>query len=78
MEKRHSVTRPEEETYPLWIFHPHEPIRRDWDIFLGLIMIYLVVDIPIKICFEVNLPLSHPWSRAELVVDCLFFSRYNF
>jgi len=60
------------EEYPLWIFHPHESIRLRWDILIAIVMFYLLLDIPLKICFEVDLPLSHPWSQAELAVDYLF------
>jgi len=62
-----------QELFPLWIFHPYEPIRLKWDVFITCIMIYILVTIPIQLCFEINLPLSHPWSRVELAVNILFF-----
>jgi len=35
-------------------------------------MIYLLIDIPLKISFSVELPINHPWTQAELAVDYLF------
>jgi len=58
--------------YPLWIFHPDEPIRVGWDIWITLIMVYLLFNIPIQLCFRLELELNSPWSRFDLMVDVFF------
>lgn len=59
--------------YSLWIFHPLEPIRLQWDGFMTLVMIYVVIELPIIICFDINVPPNSPWSIVDLVVDFIFF-----
>jgi len=59
--------------YPLWIFHPHEMIRVRWDMFMMVILAYLVFDIPLKICFEIELPLNDPWAAFDEVVNITFW-----
>jgi len=59
--------------FPLLVFHPHETIRMRWDFIITIVMLYMLVNIPIQICFRLNLPLSHPWLRMDLFIDALFF-----
>jgi len=55
-----------------WVFHPTNPIRLKWDAAISIIMVYIVVNIPIQICFEVDLPLSHPWSWSDFALNVFF------
>jgi len=68
-----SPQKPYVDEYPLWVFHPYEPIRLQWDLWITIIMIYLVITVPLKICFEINLPPSHPWSKFEYFISSIFF-----
>jgi len=58
--------------YSIGIFHPYESVRLIWDVSITIVMIYVLVDIPIQICFDVNLPTNHPWMLAEFAVDIFF------
>jgi len=60
--------------FPIWVFHPYEPIRLTWDMMITLIMLYILVDIPIQLCFEISLRLNHPWARIDLLVDGVFLA----
>jgi len=62
----------DKDEYPLWIFHPYETVRVRWDLFMTVVMIYLVLSIPLKICFEIELADNNPWSILEVVVDVCF------
>jgi len=35
-------------------------------------MVYVIADLPIQICFQVDLPPDHPWNCFELAVNCVF------
>jgi len=61
-----------ENTYPVWVFHPFEPIRLKWDIAITIVMVYVIADIPIQICFDLNLPTNSPWSWVEFAVNMFF------
>jgi len=62
------------ELFPLWIFHPHEPIRVVWDAVLTTLMIFFLFEIPIQICFELRLRENHAWTRADLAIDMFLIS----
>jgi len=55
-----------------WVFHPYKSVRLRWDIAITVVMLYVLVDIPIQICFDLNLPINHPWSLVEFAVDIFF------
>lgn len=63
-----------QDEYPVLVFHPDESIRVGWDLFIMLIMIYLLFDIPIQLCFQLELPLYSSWSRFDLAVDVFFMA----
>jgi len=58
--------------YPIWIFHPYEPIRLRWDLTVIGVMIYVLLDIPVRICFGIELPMDHPWEILNLMIDFFF------
>jgi len=60
-----------EQVFPIWIFHPAEPIRLRWDLLMTLIMLYVLIDLPVKLCFEIEINSTN--SLIELVIDAFFF-----
>jgi len=71
-----SVTDAEEaiERFPLWVFHPQEPIRTTWDFFILIIMICILIEIPILLCFDIYLPVDSPLKKIDIFVDSMFFA----
>jgi len=59
--------------FPVFIFHPFEPLRIRWDLFIALIMIYMLITVPPKICFQIDGSSSDPLNVVELVIDAIFF-----
>jgi len=59
---------------PVWVLHPHEPIHLGWDGIVSLMMIYIVISVPLKVCFEIENALESPWSVFDLFVDVIFLT----
>jgi len=38
----------------LFIFHPFEPLKIHWDMMVMLVMTYVLIEIPYRICFDVS------------------------
>jgi len=55
-----------------WVFHPTNPLRLKWDLVISVIMVYIVINVPIQICFEADLSPNHPWSWADFTLNILF------
>jgi len=53
-------------------FHPFGAFRLKWDSAVCIIMLYILITIPLQLCFEVDLPPSHPWSLFDLGVNVFF------
>jgi len=62
------------ENPPVWVLHPHEPIHLGWDGLVSLLMIYIIISVPLKICFQIDPPLNSAWSMVDLVVDSIFLT----
>jgi len=62
------------ELFPLWIFHPHEPIRMVWDAGIAVTMFYILFVIPVQLCFADALPKVYPLENIDLAVDAIFFT----
>jgi len=77
---RDEVHRLEDEykTLDIFLFHPLEPFKIYWDLAVMLILMYVSMDIPFRICFEVNLPLFCPYEIWDLCIDIFFYDRYYF
>jgi len=54
------------------VLHPYGKIRLKWDIAITAVMIYMIFDIPIQICFNLDVPKQNPWSLVDLGVDVFF------
>jgi len=59
--------------FPLWIFHPYEPLRLGWDVIITGVMIYVLYAIPVQLCFAEELPQSYPQEKMDYAVDSLFW-----
>jgi len=58
--------------FAIQVFHPHGNFRQKWDFAVCVIMFYIILDIPIQLCFEIDLPPFHPWSVADLCINIFF------
>ena len=65
-----------------FIFDPNEPYKIRWDLWIGALIMYSVIAIPYRLCFDVGRPISEmsEYSSAELgefiwnkSVDVFFF-----
>jgi len=54
------------------VFHPYSTWRLRWDFSIVVVMTYILVNIPLQICFQINLPPDHPWSFVDLGVNVFF------
>jgi len=56
----------------IFVFHPYEPVRLGWDAIVMIIMIYCIVQIPYRICFEMDEAANNTWSKVDLTADIFF------
>jgi len=54
------------------VFEPFGSFRLKWDSAICVIMLYILINIPLQLCFEVDLPPYHPWSLVDLAVNFFF------
>ena len=52
------------------VFHPSNPIKLKWDLFVGLVVIFSVVIVPWKVGF--NIPSTNAWILVDFLADTVF------
>mmetsp|Transcript_18219 Transcript_18219/g.23567 ORF Transcript_18219/g.23567 Transcript_18219/m.23567 type:complete len:1047 (-) Transcript_18219:239-3379(-) len=55
------------------IFRPLDPFIQKWNMANVIVMMYILVDVPIRIVFEIDVYLPHPGAIVSLLVDFFFF-----
>ena len=50
----------------LLLFHPSAPCRTYWDVLLAVFVIYSIIVVPMRICFEVRAPQRRPRRHPPL------------
>ena len=59
-----------------WVFHPEAISRIMWDILLMLFILYQSINVPFRICF--NVESSGPWAIFEFIMGlCFIFDLCN-
>jgi len=70
--KRARQLEDELQSIDLFLFHPFEQIRIRWDMFIMFIMIYVLLDIPFSLCFQIETKLPNAYEVWNLLVDFIF------
>ena len=60
----------EKEINQRWIIHPENKLKRLWDIFIGILIIYSVISVTLSICFEIEPSFGD--KMMEWIVDFIF------
>lgn len=56
----------------LWLVHPRDVRKKKWDVFLGVLVIYSVLNIPLQLAFTTYQSGSWPIT-VDLLIDVFFF-----
>merc|ERR1719242_2776349 len=56
----------------MWILHPFGAFHKYWDLLVVALCIFSVIEVPILLCFEMEVDLEHPTGVISLLVDILF------
>ena len=51
------------------VFHPLSFFRLRWDVLVTVLLLYCLVEIPYRICFELYVAPTHPYEIVNLLVD---------
>jgi len=58
--------------FPVEVFHPFGKFRVKWDVTVCAVMVYVLVDIPIQLCFEIDVRPETVWGSVDLAVNVFF------
>ena len=59
---------------PRYLLTPDQPFRMSWDMCMLVLIIYNVFAVPVSICFQIDVPPTHPWFWFEFFFDLIFLT----